>query len=411
MSIQFKDYTSKKTGTTTRKFYAAVWDAQQSKLITGPYHDIPGPKLPSINKLPKALKQQLKLDEAALIEAIQSGKVEKKAAGIKLDEVAKLWLETCKPPAYSETTYQVYQYFYKHYLREVFGDRPINKVSSVHIQRYINEVKTIYSAETVNKCINILVNIFAYAVEPLHEIITSPAAGVRRLKTTPAKRNTWNEEEIQYFLSLPSVQESNYYAMFCISLLLGPRPSEVCGLAEDSLRDNPKQLLFYRSYNRHGSIDQHMKTFASHRPLPIPDELYRLIRRQLLRKKEIQLADRNFARNDFLFVSEHGNPIKPNTYSKAFKRLLRQHNQQLENLDKIPEGARLLPDITLYGCRHSFATNSLAQNNDAALISSIMGNSVKTLLTFYAHPNQERQRDMINEYTDKTLKNVSGSNV
>ena len=90
MSIQFKDYTSKKTGTTTRKFYAAVWDAQQSKLITGPYHDIPGPKLPSINKLPKALKQQLKLDEAALIEAIQSGKVEKKAAGIKLDEVAKL---------------------------------------------------------------------------------------------------------------------------------------------------------------------------------------------------------------------------------------------------------------------------------------------------------------------------------
>ena len=130
-----------------------------------------------------------------------------------------------------------------------------------------------------------------------------------------------------------------------------------------------------------------------------------------MRKKEIQLANRNFARNDFLFVSEHSSPIKPNTYSKAFKRLLRQHNQQLENLDKIPEGARLLPDITLYGCRHSFATNSLAQNNDAALISSIMGNSVKTLLTFYAHPNQERQRDMINEYTDKTLKNVSGSNV
>lgn len=108
--------------------------------------------------------------------------------------------------------------------------------------------------------------------------------------------------------------------------------------------------------------------------------------------------------------TEYGNPIKPNTYSKTFKRLLRQHNQQLEGLKKIPEDARLLPDITLYGCRHSFATNSLAQNNDAALISSIMGNSVKTLLTFYAHPNQERQRSMINEYTDKTLKNVSGSN-
>ena len=100
MSIQFKDYTSKKTGITTRKFYAAVWDARQNKLITGPYHDVPGPRLPDISKLPKALERQLKLDEAALIEAIQSGKVEKKVAGIKLDEVAKLWLETCKPPAY-----------------------------------------------------------------------------------------------------------------------------------------------------------------------------------------------------------------------------------------------------------------------------------------------------------------------
>lgn len=317
-------------------------------------------------------------------------------------------LETCKPPTYSETTYQVYQYYYKHYLKDVFGDRPVNKVNSIHIQRYINEVKTLYSAETVNKCINILVDIFAYAVEPLHEIVTSPTIGIHRLKTTPAKRDTWNEEEIQYFLSFPAVQESGYYAMFCVSFLLGPRPSEVCGLAEDSLMDNPKQLLFYRSYNRHGTIDQHMKTIGSHRPLPIPDELYRLLRRQLLWKKEQQLADHNFAKNDFLFVSKFGNPIKPNTYSKAFKRLLRQNNQQLEYLEKIPKDMRLLPDITLYGSRHSFATNSLAKNNDAALISSIMRNRVKTLLTFYAHPNQERQRNVINEYTEKTLKNVSG---
>lgn len=134
MRIQYKDYTSKRTGITTRKFYTAVWDAQQNKLITGPYHDVQGSKLPSIDKLPKALERQLKLDEATLIEAIQSGKVEKKAASIKLDEVAKLWLETCKPPTYSETTYQVYQYFYKHYLQDVLGERPINKVTSVHIQ-------------------------------------------------------------------------------------------------------------------------------------------------------------------------------------------------------------------------------------------------------------------------------------
>lgn len=144
MSIQYKDYTSKKTGITTRKFYAAVWDAKQGKLITSPYHDIKGPKLPSVGNLPKTFERQIKLDEAALIEAIQNGAVEKKAAGTKIDEIAKLWLETCKPPTYSETTYQVYQYYYKHYLKDVFGDRPVNKVNSIHIQRYINEVKTLF---------------------------------------------------------------------------------------------------------------------------------------------------------------------------------------------------------------------------------------------------------------------------
>lgn len=407
MSIQYKDYTSKKTGLTTRRFYAAVWNPAQSKLVTGPYREIQGPKLPTPDRLPKALEKQLRLDEAALIGAVQQGRVEKRAAAARFDSIAQSWLESCRPPAYAENTYKVYTYYYGHYLKEVFGDRPVNKIQSRHIQTYVNELKKDYSAETVNKCINILADIFAYAMDPLREITSNPMSGIRRLKTTQANRTVWDEEEIQYFLSLPAVIDSGYYAMFCISLLLGPRPSEVCGLAEDALKDNPKRIYFYRSYNRYGTLEDSMKTMESHRPVPVPDELYHIIKCQLMEKKEMQLMDPRFARNDFLFVSEFGNPIKPSTYSKAFKRLLRQNNQKFEGLTELPPGARVLPDIALYGCRHSFATNALAQNNDAALISSIMGNSVKTLLTFYAHPSQERQRSMINGYTEKTLRNVS----
>ena len=70
MSVHFKDYTSKKTGITTRRFYVSVWDSGQNRLVVGPYREVKGPKLPEADKLPKSLEKQLKLDEAALIESI-----------------------------------------------------------------------------------------------------------------------------------------------------------------------------------------------------------------------------------------------------------------------------------------------------------------------------------------------------
>ena len=120
MSLQFKDYTSKSTGITTRKFYAAVWDAGQGKLITGPYRNVKGPKLPSIEHLPKALEKQLRLDEAALIESIASGTVQKRKSGQTVDSVVELWLEASKPPVYADATWRIYQEFYDRYVKESF---------------------------------------------------------------------------------------------------------------------------------------------------------------------------------------------------------------------------------------------------------------------------------------------------
>lgn len=409
MSIQCKSYISKKTGATTYKYYASVWDSKNGKLITGPYRDYTGAKPTDIKKPPKPLEKQLKLDEAAIIEAISQNTVKKKKAGTHFGEIAILWLDSCKPPVYSHSTWDTYSTFYKRYIKPVFGDRPINKITSVHIQKYVNIIKEEHSEETVNKCITILTDVFNFAIEPLKEIISNPTTGIKRMKVPKKKRPIWSDEEIKYFLSLSDVKSSDYYAMLCISLILGARPSEVCGLSEDSLSDTPKRLYFDRGYDRQGNISD-MKTNGSHREILLPDVLYSAVHRRYLWKKEQQLSDSEFADNDFLFVSEFGNPINPSTYSKAFKRLLRNHNDTMDLIEKkkkeLPKGERRLPDITLYGCRHSFATNALADQHDPALISSIMGNSVKTLLTFYAHPDQERQLSLINDLADKNMKNT-----
>lgn len=400
MSIQFKDYTSKKTGITTRKFYAAVWDSSQEKLVTGPYRNIEGPKLPELDRLPKAI------EKAAIIEAIASGGVQKRKAGQTISSIASLWLEASKPPVYADATWRIYKEFYDRYIADVFGDRPVNKVSAVLIQRYVNLIKEKYSPETVNKCITILTNIFSFAIDPLKEITANPVAGIKRMKVPKLKREVWNDEIIQYFLNLPRVKNSPYYPMLCISLILGSRPGEVCGLKDNALRDSPFSLVFDEGLNKYGQ-NTALKTDGSHREIPIPEALYQAIRRHVLWKQLQRLHNRDFAQNRYLFVGPSGNPIKPDQYSRAFRKLVQGHNKQMDEYEtihrRLPENQRRLPELDLYGCRHSFATNALAGGYDPALISSIMGNSVKTLLTFYAHPDSRQQISLITNFAEKAL--------
>lgn len=406
MSIQFKDYTSKKTGITTRKFYAAVWDANREKLVTGPYRNVEGPKLPELDRIPKAIEKQLRLDEAAIIEAISSGNVQKRKAGQPISSIASLWLEASKPPVYADATWRIYREFYDRYIADVFGDRPVNKVSAIHVQRYVNLIKERYSPETVNKCITILTNIFSFAIDPLKEITANPVAGIKRMKVPKKKREVWNDEIIQYFLNLPRVKSSPYYPMLCISLILGSRPGEVCGLKDNALKASPFSLVFDEGLNKYGQGTA-LKTDGSHREIPIPEALYQAIRRHILWKQLQRMHNRGFAQNHYLFVGPNGNPIKPDQYSRAFRKLVQGHNREMDEYEtvhgKLSENRHRLPELDLYGCRHSFATNALAEGYDPALISSIMGNSVKTLLTFYAHPDSKQQISLITNFTEKAL--------
>lgn len=403
MSIQFKDYTSKRTGATVRRFYVSVWDASQRRLIVGPYREARGPKLPEVDKLPKALEKQLKLDEAALIEAIRQGKAVKKRAGIRVGAVAELWLEASRPPVYADSTWHIYREFYDRYIRDVFQDQPVNKVTAVHVQRYVNLIKDKYSPETVNKCITVLAGLFGFAVDPLGEITVNPVNGIKRMRVPKKARSVWTEEDVRYFLALPCVRASHYYPMLCVSLMLGARPGEVCGLAEDALQNDPPALRFEQGLNRYGNRSG-MKNDQSHQTIPIPPELRQIIRRHILWRREQQLKIPDFAKHRYLFSAPSGKPVLPDQYSKAFLRLIRKHNAATEE-DKL---LRPLPEITLYGLRHTFATNALAKGYDAALVSSVMRNSVKTLLTFYAHPDQEQQRELIADMASDVNEKVSG---
>lgn len=394
MSIQKQSYTSKKTGKTTIRYFANVWYAAENRSITGPMRD---------------KEKEAKKDEVDIIRSVEAGQVKakKKERMTTMQEVFDIWHEATAPPTYANSTWRIYKRFYNDYIKDVFGDMAVSKIKATHMQKYVNLMKQSHSPATVNKCINILSNLFAYAVSPLKciTVLENPMEGITRCTVPVRKKVTWSDDEISYFLNLPEVVESHYYPMFCLSALLGARPGEVCGLTEKCLSDKPTYLIdFDRGYDN-WECETNLKTHQSHRQPPIPKHLYDLLHKRLIWKKKNRLEDKEWCDNDYLFVSQHGNPIKPKQYSTAFKRLLTAHIKSMEVYEnahdgKLPKGEMKLSYISLYGFRTSFATNNMRRFPNAALISSIMGNSPKTLIQFYTQTDTDMQKELIDNYVN-----------
>lgn len=389
MSIEKDTYTSKKTGKTRTTYYAVVWHPDENRKIWGEA---------------RSTEKQAKQDETDIQRAIAAGKAkpEGKKRKLKVDEVYEEWHKATVPPIYSNNTWQIYGRFYKDYIKDVFGSRNAYDIAPMHVQKYVNLMAQKYAPETVNKCLNILIDIFNFAVDVLKCITVNPAAGIKRCKVPVKKKVTWSDEQVAYFLALPQVRESHYYPMLVISAALGARPGEVCGLREDCLQSDPCYTIdFERGYDNY-ECETDLKTNGSHRTPPIPKYLYKILHRRLLWKKEVRLVDKSWGDNNYLFVSQNGQPIKPRQYARAFKRLLLAHNAEVEKYTEeygeAPEEVQALPEISLYGFRTSFATNNMRRTPNAALISSIMGNSPKTLLQFYTMSDLDMQAQLVNNY-------------
>jgi integrase len=355
----------------------------------------------------RASEKLARQDETDIQRAIEAGraKATPKLRKMKIDSIYEEWHKATTPPIYANNTWQVYARFYKDYIKDVFGSRSVSEVTALHVQKYVNLMSEKYSPETVNKCLNILVDLFAFSVDVLKCISINPAAGIKRCKVPKKKKVTWSDAQIKYFLSLPEVQQSHYYPMLCLSVATGCRPGEVCGLTESCLSEDPYAIDFDRGYDNY-EYETDMKTSGSHRTTPIPQYLYKLIHRRLIWKKQLHLAHPEWGDNDFLFVSQNGKPIKPHQYATGFRRLLTAHNDKmnaykLQNA-QLPPGMQELPRISLYGFRTSFATNNMRKTPNAALISSIMGNSPKTLIQFYTQSDTEMQAQMIENYVEFT---------
>lgn len=252
MSVQIATWTNKK-GIQTR-YYAVVWNPTTHKKVRGKN---------------RKKKKDAVLDEAKIIKELASGShnvTDHETFG----RCAELWLETA-PNLYRPSTLKTYKYYYHNYIKNVFESLQIDHIQPLMIQRYVNTLSANYKPETVNKCINILSNIFKFAIQTLRVLAPTdnPMIGIKRLKKQYEKKVTWTDEQISRFLNNPVIKANHYYPMFCVSLLLGCRPAEVCGLCDDDLINEYQEITIHRTLDKDGNTND-TKTTGSIRALYLP---------------------------------------------------------------------------------------------------------------------------------------------
>jgi Phage integrase family. len=402
VSIQTKEYTSKKTGKTTKKYYACVFDPSTNSPIWGKG---------------RVKRKDAVQDEADIISDLEKG-VPKTTGTMKFKELASLWFESVKG-TYAESTFRGYKGYYRAQLAPVFDDIVVNKITPTHAQRFKNALSESLKPATVNKTMDLLSMMMDFSIKPLHLIKINPCDEIKRDKVAVPVHTTWDEKTIGYFFGLDLVKNSDYYEMLVLSFTTALRPGEVCGISVDSLKDH-NLLSLYRGYNKYGNITE-MKTRHSHRPLSLDPFVYQCLVDRLQKKKQQKeeyykkIASANkfgkpelpaYKENDFLFTYETGEPISPNNYSRAFRSILKQHNNSLKQIEaekkKLPKGAYYLPVIRLYDGRHSFATNTIMSGEaNEKIISEIMGSNVETILRNYVHVGKTMHQATLTKYSSK----------
>lgn len=166
-----------------------------------------------------------------------------------------------------------------------------------------------------------------------------------------------------------------------LSLLLGLRESEICGLKWDNIDLDNRVIYIKQIVSRVKSFDTKTKTKIiistpksekSIRTLPIPNKIY----------DKLNLLKSRTSKDDYLLTGNN-KFMDPRTYYNHYKKIL----NNIGNLN-----------YTYHDLRHTFATNCNELGIDIKTLMELLGHSnVSTTMNIYVHSSIENKRNFINQ--------------
>ena len=266
---------------------------------------------------------------------------------------------------------------YRKYVSPYIGTKPIGNVTAVECQTLLNKCGGM-SYSHVSKLRQELSFIFERAVE--NRIIpTNPARKLRMPEYEKGTRRSLTDAEREHFLKCYKADPS--YLLFYIMLKCGCRPEEAINLQGHDI-DHEKRMLHIRG----------TKTKNSDRYVPIPDELYAVIK--------------GTKRFDPISPNRSGQKHSKSSYTRLYEHLRRDMNISMGC--KTYRNA-LLPPLPLdenfvpYFFRHTYCTDLCKAEIDVRTAQKLMGHAnISITADIYTHVDMndlQIAREKINAYS------------
>lgn len=192
-------------------------------------------------------------------------------------EFAESWLEGTKKSTVKYETYLDYRSHLDKHLLPVFGDRQIGAISSGDLQLHLNRLaQTGYSASLVRKVYQTIRQIFksAYAQRCIDY---DPTTAVKCPNASEGSRRELTDAETAAALAVGASHPRGIIIL--ILYYTGMRIGEVLGLQWSDIDFRARSIHIQRDISlKTGRVDS-LKSTASDRHVPIPNELYAVLDR------------------------------------------------------------------------------------------------------------------------------------
>jgi integrase len=318
------------------------------------------------------------------------------------------WLDSRKQAR--ESTIEGYRSHVQLYLTPFFGDIPLDRLRTEHIQEMFEtfgewnaeiveahaEGRTPMCEGDVRKRVQVIGNSTQRRIYATLRSALNVAWKMRRIPENPAlfvelppERNAeavvWSPEQVNHFLDF--IVGNELEAMFRIILIHGPRRGEIVGARWAGLDEETGNLTLRRTLlSLSGRIvESTPKTKAGKRVLHLDRDSLRLLRE--IRAEQERIDDEGGGRDDddLIFCHSDGTPWRPDTVSRRWREAVK---------------AAGLPPLRLHDGRHTAATLAMEAGVDIKVVSRRMGHS-KTSFTQDAY--QHVRKPVLDEATEKVV--------
>lgn len=231
-------------------------------------------------------------------------------------------------------------------------------------------------------------------------LLKNPAERVKPPKVDKKEVDHFDEDMIEYMLSLLDDEPLKYKAMVYLAVYSGSRLGEVSGLEWSDVDFEKNHLQICRASQYlpgKGIFTKDPKNESSKRVIAMPVLVMDILKQYKAWQngERLKCGDR-WEDHDRLFTKWNGQPIFPTTPSTWYREFRRRHK---------------LPDVKFHGLRHTNASLLIGQGVDVQTVATRLGHTKATTTTsIYSHflkrPDQEAADKLQNLFNKKPINAV-----